>query len=394
MIYGSRKLPMPDKVYLAESSAAMLWKHPIFAGNAVDKLKLPGVKLAEYNPAFNRDGDFVAVSAKLLSDQRAHTAVLIDDRGERDEYWFPSYVGRIAPNGTFRFKIDKPARTAGRYRILFCFENGVVTGDGAHVMLSQQGYIRKAYSFVNGDFQFIAPPIPAGQKFAAAFRDDFKGSLEPGWRWVDPKRDSNRSVDARDGFLRIEVKGYHDLWTGSGDYNAPRLMREVEGDFTMETKVAGPGRWCGGLVVWKDEDNFIRLDRGVRFRNELAPHGLPLHGEFTSIAREYVDAEALWLRLERAGSVYRASYSVDGKQWLPLKRTNTGSKKEPPKALEDAMSLLKEVDFGFREASNSIEMRAPEPLLVGISGMVPGIALPYGISQSVTDYDYFAITGK
>ena len=111
---------------------------------------------------------------------------------------------------------------------------------------------------------------------------------------------------------------------------------------------------------------------------------------------EYVDADPLWLRLERAGSVvYRAYYSVDGKQWLPLKRTNTGPKREPPKALEDAMSLLKEADFGFNEASNSIEMRAPEPLLVGIvGGMVPGFALPYGISQSVTDYDYFAITGK
>jgi len=170
-------------------------------------------------------------------------------------------------------------------------------------------------------------------------------------------------------------------------------VREVEGDFTAETKVAGPGRWCGGLLAWKDEHNFIRLDRGVRFRNELALTAA-IDGEFTSIAREYVDADPLWLRLERSGSVYRAYYSVDGKQWLPLKRTHTGSKKEPPRALEDAVSLLKEVDFGFREASNSIEMRAPDPLLVGISGMVPAIPLPYGISQSVTDYDYFAVMGK
>ena len=206
MLYGSRKLPTPVKVYLEESSAAILWKHPIFAGNAVDKLKLPGVKLAEYTPVFDRDGDFVTVSARLLSDQRAHTAILIDDRGEKDAYWFPSYAGRIAPDGTFRFKIDKPARAAGRYRILFCFDNGLVTGDGAHVMLSQQGYIRKAYSFVNGDFQFIAPPIPAGQKFSPRPSGRFpqriaRTGLAMG---MDPKRaSSNRSVDARDGFLRI-----------------------------------------------------------------------------------------------------------------------------------------------------------------------------------------------
>ena len=393
MVYGSRNLPLPEKAYLAESSAAILWRHPIFTGSAADKMKMPAVQLSEYTPVFHPDGDFVTISARLQSDQRAHTAILIDDRGGKDEYWFPSYAGRIAPDGTFRFKIDKPARIAGRYRIMFCFDNGLVTGDGVDVMFSEQGDIRKSYSFVNGDFQFVAPPIPAGVKFAAAFRDDFKGSLQPGWRWVDPKRDSSKSLDARDGFLRIAVKGYHDLWPGRRDYTAPRLVREVDGDFTMETKVAGPGRWCGGLLVWKDEGNYIRLDRGIRFRSELALTGA-IDGDYTTVAREFVDADPLWLRIERAGSLYRAYYSLDGKQWLPLKRTNTGEKKAPPNAPEDAMSLLKEADFGFREASNSMEMRAPGPLMVGISGMVPGIPLPAGISQSVTDYDYFAITGK
>jgi hypothetical protein len=391
-IYAAHDKPKPDQAYLTDSCAAMLWKHPIFSGNAVDRVDLPNLKMADYAAVFERTGDSVMVSGKLVSNQAAHTAVLVDDRGDKDEYWFPGYVGRISRDGTFRIRIAKPARTNGRYRILFCFDNGMVTGNGTDGVLSNQGYVRKPYRFVDGEFQFIAPPIPAGLKFATPFRDDFNGGLGPGWRWVDPKGDSLNSVETREGFLRIEVKGYHDLWNPGENYNAPRLVREADGDFTLETKIAGPGRWCGGLLVWKDADNFVRLDRGIRFRNDISLGGA-IDGEYVSLAHDYVEADPVWLRLERAGSRYTAYYSADGNQWVPLKRTSTGMKRNPPKALEDAASLLKEPDFIFSEARGSLEMPAAGPLLVGISGLVTGIPLPNGVSRTVTDYDYFAIRG-
>jgi regulation of enolase protein 1 (concanavalin A-like superfamily) len=151
------------------------------------------------------------------------------------------------------------------------------------------------------------------------FRDDFASKLEPGWQWIDPQGDSTMSLDARPGFLRITVTGRHDLWPANREYSAPRLMRGVQGDFTVETKIDGPERWCGGLLIWKDTNNFVRFERGIHFRNELLFEGAN-NGEFLSVARDYVVGDPTWLRLERRGSMVTASYSIDGAEWLPLKR--------------------------------------------------------------------------
>lgn len=64
------------------------------------------------------------------------------------------------------------------------------------------------------------------------------------------------------------------LLSSSGDdlyqnvnFNAPRLMHAVEGDFDLETKLtftsSGTRRFEGaGLLIWMDTQNFIRLERG------------------------------------------------------------------------------------------------------------------------------------
>ena len=40
------------------------------------------------------------------------------------------------------------------FRILFCFDNGIVTGDGAGVVYDDRGEIQKAYRFRNGSYRF------------------------------------------------------------------------------------------------------------------------------------------------------------------------------------------------------------------------------------------------
>ncbi|MDB6016256.1 MAG: Periplasmic component of the Tol biopolymer transport system [Pedosphaera sp.] len=149
-VYADRKYPKADQVYLTESSAAMLWKHPVFSGTARDRILQPSAKLVDYQPKFSLADDRVTLSGKLIADQRAHTVVVIDDQGRPfyDNYWFQSHAARIAPDGTFQVTIDKPAKTNGCYRILFCFENGMVTGDG------KGGNIQKSYVFHDGIFQF------------------------------------------------------------------------------------------------------------------------------------------------------------------------------------------------------------------------------------------------
>jgi formylglycine-generating enzyme required for sulfatase activity/regulation of enolase protein 1 (concanavalin A-like superfamily) len=222
------------------------------------------------------------------------------------------------------------------------------------------------------------------------FRDDFDRKLEPGWQWIDPAGDSIMSLDAREGFLRITVTGYHDLW--SRNFNAPRLVREADGDFTVETKLAGPGRWCGGILVWKDSSNHIRFERGPHFRNELNLQGIS-GGRPWVAARDYVEGDPTWLRLERKGSTFRATYSIDGKEWRAFKRILASDRSDGLPRIsapgEDPYSVLKEDDFKFKPSTSSAaEMRISETLLVGVSGIVPAER----IKQTVTDYDYIEIT--
>jgi hypothetical protein len=85
----------------------------------------------------------------------AHSVVVIDDLGKpEDEYWYRSHVGRIAADGTFRVAIDRPAPADGHFRVLFCFDNGIVTGDGAGVVFDDRGDIRKSYRFRDGSYRF------------------------------------------------------------------------------------------------------------------------------------------------------------------------------------------------------------------------------------------------
>ncbi|HWH70225.1 MAG TPA: hypothetical protein VNT26_12630 [Candidatus Sulfotelmatobacter sp.] len=154
-VYARRNCPKPEQVYLCEASAAMLWKHPVFSGRAMDGVRPASVKLVDYKPVFNRTDDTVTIFGKLITDRPVHSAVLIDDLGRpNDPYWCQSHAARLGAGGTFQIKITKPARASGHYRILFCFDNGLVTGDGANVRFVNRGDIKKSYIFRDGDFQF------------------------------------------------------------------------------------------------------------------------------------------------------------------------------------------------------------------------------------------------
>lgn len=82
------------------------------------------------------------------------SVVVFDDLGKpEDEYWNRSYVARLDPDGSFHVVIDDPARASGQFRMMFCFANGMVTGDGAGG-LQRPGAIRKSYVFRDGGYRF------------------------------------------------------------------------------------------------------------------------------------------------------------------------------------------------------------------------------------------------
>src|SRR6185436_9732324 len=94
---------------------------------------------------------------------------------------------------------------------------------------------------------------------------------------VDP--DGDCKVTESSGKLTITVPGtYHDLTHSDGrdQLNSPRVLQEVKGDFVAQVKVNpfplpaentstsnGVCFVSSGLLIWLDDNNFIRMDRAA-----------------------------------------------------------------------------------------------------------------------------------
>lgn len=154
-IYAQAGYTNADQIYLSQSSAAMLWKHPVFSGTNQSLRAFSTAKLKAYRATYDAASDYIAISGKLVSDESAHSVIVLDDQGKpEDEYWRRGYTARIAADGSFLIKIPKPPKTKGHYHIVFCFDNGVVSGDGKHVRFVDRGDIRKSYQYANHGFNF------------------------------------------------------------------------------------------------------------------------------------------------------------------------------------------------------------------------------------------------
>jgi regulation of enolase protein 1 (concanavalin A-like superfamily) len=159
----------------------------------------------------------------------------------------------------------------------------------------------------------------------AAFARQGAGNL-PGWGDpVDPDRDCEIRVVEK--ALVIKVPGTpHVLRAAAGQRNAPRVLRDIEGNFTAQVKVlatfaTGVASQGAGLLLWQDERNFVLLERtaddaGIRFeywRDGQLQGGDPV----PNTAPE--PGSATWLRLTRHISTLKAEVSQDGETWTELK---------------------------------------------------------------------------
>ncbi len=153
---------------------------------------------------------------------------------------------------------------------------------------------------------------------------------------VDP--DGDCDLNLRGGELVFEVPGtLHDLNVDIGKNNAPRVVQEIDGDFTATVKVGGsfePGESRtgpksvpyngGGLVIWHDEGNYIRLERASMYRNNRVVGFLAFESRERGTRTEVHNKGGLnprqdcWLRIERRGETISGSLSDDGKDWEDL----------------------------------------------------------------------------
>jgi regulation of enolase protein 1 (concanavalin A-like superfamily) len=179
-----------------------------------------------------------------------------------------------------------------------------------------------------------------------------------GWgRSVDPLGDCE--IVADQGTLHIKVPGsMHNLHPQLRGMDAPRVLREVEGDFTAEVKVTCPiqprnslpGKvtTChgAGLLVYSSAAHFLRAERDGYFLNwdnsetstnsgrsqlssnaptieywqegRISAHHTTWKGEDPQLP-----GESTWLRIERRGTMLRVLLSHDGQAWTEVQTIET-----------------------------------------------------------------------
>jgi hypothetical protein len=166
--------------------------------------------------------------------------------------------------------------------------------------------------------------------------DDKDTQQIKGWgRVVDPASDC--AVTEKDGKVTITVPGTHHDLNPSPNFNvlAPRVLQEVEGDFVAQVKVdaftrpqaktasskAGISFVAGGLVVWQDERNFLRLLRAANGeRGDLFGH-LEIYRDGLFVGGGYAQGiadQATHLKVVRKGDAFSFAVSVDGKEWTEI----------------------------------------------------------------------------
>lgn len=176
----------------------------------------------------------------------------------------------------------------------------------------------------------LAAPAPKSKPFVSGWEDP-----------VDPDRDCK--ISREKNVLTIEMPGtLHSFDPLSKRFNAPRLLREIDGDFVMQIRLRfacrpsvrsldkemHPFIAAGFLVILPE--NFPT--KCCRMEYRLAGFGLSPNGY---VAAEVWDnqgkqekivgdenwsfqkPEHVYLRLERSSERLRYSISPDGKVWMP-----------------------------------------------------------------------------
>ncbi len=140
------------------------------------------------------------------------------------------------------------------------------------------------------------------------------------WSWQDPFGDCTFTTQIG---LDVHAANGRNLW--HVNLSAPRLLRPAPQNrsWAVETTCA-PARAdrpsIGGLLLWKDKENYLRLDRGTRGNREISFQGC-LANQDVILGRGRLavgDEEPVLLRLERTDDRVDALCSADGEQWFSV----------------------------------------------------------------------------
>jgi regulation of enolase protein 1 (concanavalin A-like superfamily) len=174
----------------------------------------------------------------------------------------------------------------------------------------------------------IPPTTTTSAGETLTFNDDFQDDWDPKWTWIDPNSDASYSFTALAGFLRFTVPEENDL-AGVANYDAPRLLMQQNGNFTLEALVEFDPQenyQGAGLLVWQDEDTFARLEFGFGGMGGVAKNVVFVKQEEGGLGLvngiDLPDTlNNIELRLQRNGNQFTAWYRHAGGTWQEIGST-------------------------------------------------------------------------
>jgi regulation of enolase protein 1 (concanavalin A-like superfamily) len=96
-------------------------------------------------------------------------------------------------------------------------------------------------------------------------------------------------------------------------------LRATSRNFVIETRISSGShsKKLGGLLVWKDEGNFIRFEVSSSsvWYEGCVYCGAKIAGESYHPGIHPFESEGIWLRLERKGDRFTGYVSSDGENW-------------------------------------------------------------------------------
>ena len=171
--------------------------------------------------------------------------------------------------------------------------------------------------------------ISTGEAQSTPFSDEFSSStMDPRWEVIDPYGGSIFDLTINPGYLFISTSSPpdKDLY-GAVNFYAPRILQPASGDITIETKVStitNDNIQSAGIVLWKDESNFLRLERAQRYDFQEILFIGTINGVWSMPSPEVSNPGVVlhipninptYLRMIRTGNVYSGYYSEDGVLW-------------------------------------------------------------------------------
>jgi regulation of enolase protein 1 (concanavalin A-like superfamily) len=165
----------------------------------------------------------------------------------------------------------------------------------------------------------LVPTAPHFVREPPLLREEFDSvALHPQLRWYGSIEGTRIDPHTRPGWIRVWPALGSNLWADL-DMNAPRLLTAVAGVFVAQIRVevdaATPAQ--AGLLLWKDEHCFVRLELRMPYRGRNRVLIESCAGtSYGYDGRGQCEQKPVWLRLERAGDGVRGLCSVDGEDWF------------------------------------------------------------------------------